>query len=107
MIEGKPKRKYTVLSPISSIKRRHGIIGRLITGDKDSGIQRAYKDIQKQAEKLGADALIEWSCNAGSVQVVGGSTNSYDYNGGGFTNGNFSGTAGALPGCQGLAVKWE
>lgn len=76
-IEGKPTKKYSVISPISSNK---------------SSVEKSFADLQKKAEKMGADALINWSCtapeaiNQGLLKIR---------------------AFGSSASCQGTAVKWQ
>jgi uncharacterized protein YbjQ (UPF0145 family) len=77
IFEGKPGRKYEMVSPISSDKTNN---------------EKAFADLKKKAEKMGADAIIDMHCKAGEkirtgllqVRMLGQSSS-----------------------CEGTAVKWK
>ncbi len=78
MIEEKPSRPYSVITPLSSDK---------------SSLEDAYADLRKKAAKLGADAVIEYQCNKGQKMRGGGV----------FGIGQ---KVTVKAGCEGKAVKW-
>jgi len=77
VIEGKPGRKYEIVSPVSSDKTNN---------------EKAFADLKKKAEKMGADAIIDLHCKAGEkirtgllqIRMLGQSSS-----------------------CEGTAVKWK
>lgn len=77
-IEGKPTRKYSVLSPISA--------------SKGTTVEKSFADMKTKAEKMGADAIINYSCTAG--EAVNG----------GLLRIRLAGTKAT---CQGTAIKWQ
>lgn len=76
-IDGKPSKPYSVISPISS--------------DKGS-VDKAFKKLQQKAESLGADALIDWNCEAGQKIRTGLLQLK---------------TLGSSAICEGVAIKWK
>lgn len=77
IVEGKPDRKYSVLSPISSNK---------------ANSEKAFLDVKNKAEKMGADAIINWSCDAGEAVNRG------------LLKIRFGGVSAK---CEGTAIKWK
>ena len=77
MIDGKPDKPYSIISPISA--------------DKDS-VEKAYAKLKDKAVKLHADAVIEIECEAGQKVRTGLLQLK---------------TMGSSSVCQGTAIKWN
>lgn len=84
MIQGMPKQHYSTISPISTDKKTQ---------------EQAFAELKKKGQKLGADAIIQWSCASGATIKPSGLDGAFSGIFGGGTNVNST--------CQGIAIKWD